>query len=192
MRSMCRIRARFPTDSSSYTDASSASRTCHASAASTPTCLQRHARQLHLNGYGAPFSFNSVDSVDIVKGPASVQGGPGAGVGGAIDSPPRCPRSSGRLPISAWSSTRSRSAVRPSMSARRSIPASPRASPSPRTTAAAILRHVFPPAVAVASLIDQVTPSYSCWSPAASRTRHIAKTTVSIASISNSSTMALI
>ncbi len=38
-----------------------------------------------LNGYGAPFSFNSVDSVDIVKGPASVQGGPGAGVGGAID-----------------------------------------------------------------------------------------------------------
>jgi outer membrane receptor protein involved in Fe transport len=38
-----------------------------------------------LNGYGAPISFNSVDSVDIVKGPASVQGGPGAGVGGAIN-----------------------------------------------------------------------------------------------------------
>src|SRR5580692_667973 len=38
-----------------------------------------------LNGYGAPISFNSVDSIDIVKGPASVQGGPGAGVGGAID-----------------------------------------------------------------------------------------------------------
>jgi outer membrane receptor protein involved in Fe transport len=38
-----------------------------------------------LNGYGAPISFNSVDSVDIVKGPASVQAGPGAGVGGAID-----------------------------------------------------------------------------------------------------------
>ncbi len=38
-----------------------------------------------LNGYGAPISFNSVDSVDIVKGPASVQGGAGAGVGGAID-----------------------------------------------------------------------------------------------------------
>jgi outer membrane receptor protein involved in Fe transport len=38
-----------------------------------------------LNGYGAPISFNSVDSVDIVKGPASVQGGPGAGVGGSID-----------------------------------------------------------------------------------------------------------
>jgi outer membrane receptor protein involved in Fe transport len=38
-----------------------------------------------LNGYGAPISFNSVDSIDIVKGPASVQGGPGAGVGGSID-----------------------------------------------------------------------------------------------------------
>jgi outer membrane receptor protein involved in Fe transport len=38
-----------------------------------------------LNGYGAPISFNSVESVDIVKGPASVQGGPGAGVGGSID-----------------------------------------------------------------------------------------------------------
>jgi iron complex outermembrane receptor protein len=38
-----------------------------------------------LNGYGAPVSFNSADAIDIVKGPASVQGGPGAGVGGAID-----------------------------------------------------------------------------------------------------------
>jgi outer membrane receptor protein involved in Fe transport len=38
-----------------------------------------------LNGYGAPISFNSVDSIDIVKGPASVQAGPGPGVGGAID-----------------------------------------------------------------------------------------------------------
>jgi outer membrane receptor protein involved in Fe transport len=38
-----------------------------------------------LNGYGAPISFNSVDSIDIVKGPASVQAGAGAGVGGAID-----------------------------------------------------------------------------------------------------------
>jgi outer membrane receptor protein involved in Fe transport len=38
-----------------------------------------------LNGYGAPISFNSVDSIDIVKGPASVQAGPGAGVGGAIN-----------------------------------------------------------------------------------------------------------
>jgi outer membrane receptor protein involved in Fe transport len=38
-----------------------------------------------LNGYGAPVSFNSVDSIDIVKGPASVQGGPGAGVGGSIN-----------------------------------------------------------------------------------------------------------
>src|ERR1700677_3579901 len=37
-----------------------------------------------LNGYGAPISFNSVDSIDIVKGPASVQAGPGAGVGGAV------------------------------------------------------------------------------------------------------------
>jgi len=38
-----------------------------------------------LNGYGAPISFNDVDSIDIVKGPASVQAGPGAGVGGEID-----------------------------------------------------------------------------------------------------------
>src|ERR1700729_4554029 len=38
-----------------------------------------------LNGYGAPISFNSVDSIDIVKGPASVQAGPGAGGGGSID-----------------------------------------------------------------------------------------------------------
>ena len=38
-----------------------------------------------LNGYGAPISFNMVDSIDIVKGPASVQGGPGSGVGGSID-----------------------------------------------------------------------------------------------------------
>jgi outer membrane receptor protein involved in Fe transport len=37
------------------------------------------------NGYGAPVSFNSVDSIDIIKGPASVQAGPGQGVGGAID-----------------------------------------------------------------------------------------------------------
>jgi outer membrane receptor protein involved in Fe transport len=38
-----------------------------------------------LNGYGAPISFNSVDAIDIVKGPASVQGGAGAGVGGSIN-----------------------------------------------------------------------------------------------------------
>jgi outer membrane receptor for monomeric catechols len=37
------------------------------------------------NGYGGPVSFNSVDTIDIIKGPASVQAGPGAGVGGAID-----------------------------------------------------------------------------------------------------------
>ena len=37
------------------------------------------------NGYGAPISFNSVDTIDITKGPASVQAGPGQGVGGAID-----------------------------------------------------------------------------------------------------------
>ncbi len=38
-----------------------------------------------VNGYGAPVSFNSADSIDIIKGPASVQGGPGAGVGGSIN-----------------------------------------------------------------------------------------------------------
>ena len=43
------------------------------------------------NGYGAPMSFNMVDSIDIVKGPASVQGGPGAGVGGSIDMTTKMP-----------------------------------------------------------------------------------------------------
>ncbi len=38
-----------------------------------------------LNGYGAPISFNMVDAIDIIKGPASVQGGAGPGVGGSID-----------------------------------------------------------------------------------------------------------
>jgi len=38
-----------------------------------------------LNGYGAPISFNMVVSIDIIKGPASVQGGAGSGVGGSID-----------------------------------------------------------------------------------------------------------
>jgi hypothetical protein len=37
------------------------------------------------NGYGAPLSFNSIDTLDIVKGPASVQAGPGQGVGGAVN-----------------------------------------------------------------------------------------------------------
>ena len=46
------------------------------------------------NGYGAPISFNSVDQMDIVKGPASVQGGPGAGVGGAIDITTKLPNAS--------------------------------------------------------------------------------------------------
>jgi len=38
-----------------------------------------------LNGYGAPLSYNSIDTMDIVKGPASVQMGPGSGVGGSIN-----------------------------------------------------------------------------------------------------------
>jgi outer membrane receptor protein involved in Fe transport len=46
-----------------------------------------------LNGYGAPISFNSVDTIDIIKGPASVQAGPGAGVGGAIDITTKMPSS---------------------------------------------------------------------------------------------------
>ncbi len=46
------------------------------------------------NGYGAPISFNSVDQMDIVKGPASVQSGPGAGVGGAIDISTKLPNPS--------------------------------------------------------------------------------------------------
>lgn len=43
------------------------------------------------NGYGAPLSFNSFETIDIVKGPASVQKGPGAGVGGSIDITTRLP-----------------------------------------------------------------------------------------------------
>ncbi len=46
-----------------------------------------------LNGYGAPMSFVMVDSIDIVKGPASVQGGAGAGVGGSIDITTKVPSS---------------------------------------------------------------------------------------------------
>ena len=37
------------------------------------------------NGYGAPFSFNAIETIDINKGPATVQAGPGAGVGGSIN-----------------------------------------------------------------------------------------------------------
>jgi outer membrane receptor protein involved in Fe transport len=44
-----------------------------------------------LNGYGAPISFNMVDSIDIIKGPASVQGGAGPGVGGSIDMTTKLP-----------------------------------------------------------------------------------------------------
>jgi len=36
-------------------------------------------------GYGAPLTFNSVDTVDITKGPASVSSGPGPGVGGSAN-----------------------------------------------------------------------------------------------------------
>ena len=43
------------------------------------------------NGYGAPMSFNSIDTMDIVKGPASVQAGPGAGVGGSINIETKAP-----------------------------------------------------------------------------------------------------
>jgi len=46
------------------------------------------------NGYGAPISFNSIDQMDIIKGPASVQAGPGAGVGGAIDITTKLPNAS--------------------------------------------------------------------------------------------------
>ncbi len=37
------------------------------------------------NGYGAFLSFNSIETVNITKGPASVMGGPGPGVGGSVD-----------------------------------------------------------------------------------------------------------
>jgi len=43
-----------------------------------------------LNGYGAPISFNSVDSIAIVKGPASVQGGQGRAWEARSTSAPRC------------------------------------------------------------------------------------------------------
>jgi iron complex outermembrane receptor protein len=46
-----------------------------------------------LNGYGAPMSFVMVDSIDIIKGPASVQGGAGPGVGGAVDITTKVPSS---------------------------------------------------------------------------------------------------
>ena len=36
-------------------------------------------------GYGAPISFNSIETIDITKGPAGVIAGPGPGVGGSAD-----------------------------------------------------------------------------------------------------------
>jgi hypothetical protein len=36
-------------------------------------------------GYGAPLSFNSIETINITKGPASVIAGPGPGVGGSAD-----------------------------------------------------------------------------------------------------------
>ena len=38
-----------------------------------------------VNGYGAPPNFDSLDTINIVKGPASVVDGPGPGVGGEAD-----------------------------------------------------------------------------------------------------------
>jgi outer membrane receptor protein involved in Fe transport len=72
-----------------------------------------------LNGYGAPISFNSVDSIDIIKGPASVQAGPGAGVGGAIDITTKMPSFVKSTEAFNVEATRSRSGARPSMSAAR-------------------------------------------------------------------------
>jgi outer membrane receptor protein involved in Fe transport len=37
------------------------------------------------NGYGAFLSFNSIETINITKGPASVIAGPGPGVGGSVD-----------------------------------------------------------------------------------------------------------
>ena len=36
-------------------------------------------------GYGGPLSFNSIETIDITKGPASVTAGPGPGVGGSAN-----------------------------------------------------------------------------------------------------------
>jgi hypothetical protein len=38
-----------------------------------------------VTGYGAPLSFNSIETINITKGPASVIAGPGPGVGGSAD-----------------------------------------------------------------------------------------------------------
>ena len=73
-----------------------------------------------LNGYGAPISFNSVDSIDIVKGPASVQAGAGAGVGGSIDITTKMPTfTKFAVAVQCGSSTLSRSGAHPSMSTAR-------------------------------------------------------------------------
>ena len=47
--------------------------------------LQRHARQFHPQWLRSADQLQQRGIIDIVKGPASVQGGPGAGVGGAIN-----------------------------------------------------------------------------------------------------------
>lgn len=47
------------------------------------------------NGYGAELSFNSIETVNITKGPASVIDGPGPGVGGTVDFITKLPDSQG-------------------------------------------------------------------------------------------------
>ena len=125
-----------------------------------------------LNGYGAPISFNSVDSIDIVKGPASVQAGPGAGVGGAIDITTKMPsfveaRARFNLEFDTQQKRRASFDVGGPLTSNMAA----RVSFTERRQRQLLLRHVFPPAVAVCR---RARPGHAavlaCWSPAASRT----------------------
>ena len=115
-----------------------------------------------LNGYGAPFSFNSVDSVDIVKGPASVQGGPGAGVGGAIDITTKMP--SFIKPIADFSlefDTQQKRRASFDVGAPLNSSIAARVSFTEDDSGSYYYDMFFHQDSLFASLIDQVTPSYS-------------------------------
>ncbi len=102
--------------SSAYTDSSFGVRTCCAFAASTPTSSSTVVSDSFTsNGHGAPFSFNAIDTIDINKGPATVQAGLGAGVGGSINISTVAPNF---VKFSAWST---RSSIRKASVASASI-----------------------------------------------------------------------
>ena len=103
-----------------------------------------------LNGYGAPISFNSVDSIDIVKGPASVQGGAGPGVGGSINVVTKMPslaKITADFELEVDTQQKRRASADINLPLTSDLAA--RISVSRRWQRQLLLRHVFPPAGSV-------------------------------------------